>query len=259
MIVLIALLLGTATSIAAPNSNNKCIRVYRVGTNLPAVSKDRAGLENIGLEIFNEIKKRAGCGFDERPMSFARGAEELRLNLVDMYAFAYSVPELLEIASTEIVYSLKRILLVNAKHYKPGYTVKDYLKDPKIKFATISGGLYFTSTPELKELQKADRILFDPFPDGVLQQVAQEKVQAAFTSPTYYAVYVKKYGLDTKTKLIVDTENLELVLYFSRKRISSQEQEKFRKVIRSMKQDGSIRKILEKYVPKKDLDTYYTF
>jgi polar amino acid transport system substrate-binding protein len=235
-----------------------CKRAYVVGLNVAAVAKKKAGISALSSEIFNEIKRRVGCIYNEKPLSFTRALEDLRNHRIDMYAFAFANPEWATHAKSESIYKVERMLLVQKKIYNKDLTVEDYLHNPKLKFAVISGGIFFTKTTEIARLEKENRAVFDPFPDGALELFRQGKVEAVFTSPTYYRRYEKEFDLASFSKLVNDpATKLDLCLFFSNNRVSVKEQESFAKAIEGMRRDGTLKKILIKYVGEDDFEKYY--
>ncbi|QDK37576.1 ABC transporter substrate-binding protein [Bdellovibrio sp. NC01] len=237
-----------------------CSRIFVVGTNTDAVAKKRAGINAISIELFSEIKKRVNCVYNERTLSFTKALEELRNNRIDIFAFAFKAPEWTAVTNSEVLYSVSRILLVSKGVYKKEFTISDYIKNPKIKFGVVSGGMFFTNKDELDLLEKEKRAVYDPFPDGVIELLTQRKVQAVFTSPTFYRRYVKQFKLAELTEAIPDkNNNLDLTLFFSKTRVKPEEQKIFADAIKSMRKDGFIRKTLLKYVLEDDVNKYYTF
>ncbi|MDG0815759.1 transporter substrate-binding domain-containing protein [Bdellovibrio svalbardensis] len=237
-----------------------CNRVYSVGTNTDAVSKDKAGANLISIEIFNELKKRLDCVYNERVISFSRAAEDLRNNRIDIFAFSFTNESWSKFATSIPIYSVNRLLLVQNKFYKPGAKVADYLKDSKVNFAMLSGGSFFSSSVEIAALQKAHRATFVAFPDGVMDLLSKGKVQAAFTSPIFLRRYAIQYKIKEKTMVVADdSKRLELAIFFSKKRMKPLELKMFEKVIQDMKTDGTLKKIILKYVPEEDFNSYYHF
>lgn len=242
------------------HSKADCNRVFFVGTNTDAVAKIRVGINAISIDLFSEIKNRVPCVYNERTLSFTKALEELRNNRIDLFAFAFQAPEWTPVTNSEVIYSVTRILLVNKKVFKKGATIKDYIKNPKIKFGVVSGGMFFTNKDELSFLEKEKRAIYDPFPDGVIELLTQGKVQAVFTSPTFYRRYLTQFKLKELSEAIPDKDNtLDLTLFFSKKRVTQEEQKIFAKAIQSMRSDGTVRKILLKYIPEEDLKKFYKF
>ncbi|KYG63845.1 hypothetical protein AZI86_13585 [Bdellovibrio bacteriovorus] len=256
--ILAAVILFSSQSFAQSKSSSKnCHRNFIIGLNAEVVSRDKVGVEKISADLLSEIKKRVPCSFDERNISFTRASEDLRMRRIDMYAFAFSIPEFLEFSDPVLLYSVNRLLVVKKDFYKEGASAEDYLKNPKLRLGAISGGRFFTSDKEIELLQKQDRISFDPFPDGMFKLFEQGKIQAFFISPTYYNLYAQKYSLKEKTRVIADKSTLDLALFLSKTRMSESEKSLFRNAIKSMRTDGSIKKILLKYLPPSEVEKYY--
>ncbi len=234
-----------------------CTRIYEVGNGLDAVTKRSAGVNEIASALFHEVTKRVGCIYNERTMSFRKGIEEMQSNRLDIFTFAFNTPDWEAVARPEPLYEFKRILLVQKKVYKKNGTIQDYLNDPKIKVAVTSGGI-FMKDDELKKLEMVRRVVYDPYRDGTMEMVIAGKAQATFTSPAFYRRYLKRYKLAELTEAVTSTGDvLNLNLYFSKKRVSLDEQRLFAKAIKSMHEDGAIKKILLQYILEEDLRRFY--
>lgn len=257
-VILSAMILYSSHSWAQTQYQNKnCKRTFIIGLNAEAVAKDKVGIEKIAADLFSEIQKRVPCAYDERNVSFNRAAEDLRKRRIDLYAFAFSIPEFQEFSEPLILYSATRILIVKKDFYQAKFTPPDYIKNPQLRFGAISGGKFFTSDDEIALLQKQDRIFFDPFPDGLFKLFDQGKIQAFFISPTYYNLYAERSSLSEKAQIVTDQETLDLALFLSKSRMTDSEKSLFRKAVQAMKSDGTVKKILLKYLPPSEFEKYY--
>ena len=241
-------------------SSANCGREFKVGTSAGIIVKQNEGVNDLADMLWSEIKKRTDCTFSERPLSLTKALDEINNHRIDIVAFAFKDSKWEQSADFQSIYSVDRILLIAKKFYKPQLSVSDYLKNSEIVFGTTSGGMLYMKNEELTQLDKAKRVKFDPFPDGVLQLLAQNKVQAAFVTPAVYRRYLKPFNLGKVVEPVGDPENsLSLSLYFSKKRVSAKEQAIFLTAIKQIQQDGTLRKILLRFVTEEDLKKYYHF
>ncbi|MNS92506.1 Bacterial extracellular solute-binding protein, family 3 [compost metagenome] len=252
--ILITLLLASSLQAKA-----LCNRIFLVGRNTDSVDRSKEGVNLVSIDIIKEIQRRTDCVYSEKNISFSRAAEELRHNRIDIFAFAFSNPEWGIFSQHVPVYGVSRLLLVDKKHYKQDLKVTDYLSNPKIKFGSLSGGSFFFQGDELEQLKKEERVVFDSFPDGLIELLMRGKLQAVFTSPIFLSRFKKQYNVEEKAAIIVDPSiKLELSIFFSKKRVSEKEIQIFTKAIESMKKDGTLKKIILKYVPQEDFDKFYS-
>jgi ABC-type amino acid transport substrate-binding protein len=254
----LCLLLLSFLSFVASPAWSKCDRTFTLGFNGPAVSKDKIKIETISTSILSELKNRVGCNFEQINLPSNKGREELRFNRIDLFGIAFANETDKNFSYPITIYSAKRMLLVNKSVYVPGAKVEDYLRNPKIKFGAISGGMLILQK-ELQPLQKENRVLFDPFPDGVLQLLYTEKVQAAFMTNTFLRLHEKQFPVKSKVEMIFDGTKADLSLFISKRRVTKSERELFQKAINEMRKDGTLRRILLKYITEDDLKNYYVF
>lgn len=235
-----------------------CDRIFLVGSNTDSINRTKEGVNRISIDILKEIKMRTNCVYTERLISFARAAEELRFNRIDIFAFAFSNPEWESFSRQLPIYSVSRLLLIDKKHYHKKLTIPDYLKNPKIKFGSLSGGSFFFQPEELEPLIKAKRVVFDSFPDGLIDLFEEGKLNAVFTSPVFLNRFKKQYKIDEKAMVLIDPKvKLEVSLFLSKKRVSDKEVQIFANAIKNMKKDGTLKKIILKYISQEDFDRFY--
>jgi len=235
-----------------------CNRVFLVGTNTDSVDRSKEGVNRVSIDILDEIQRRMDCVYSEKNISFTRAAEELRFNRIDIFAFAFTNPEWVTFSQHIPIYSVSRLLLIDKKYYQKNLKVSDYISNPAIKFGSLSGGSFFFHGDELEHLKKVDRVIYNTFPDGLIELLAQGKLQAVFTSPIFLSRFKKQYKLENKAAVVIDSNvKLELSIFFSKKRVSEKEIQVFTKAVEGMKKDGTLKKIILKYVPQEDFDKFY--
>lgn len=236
-----------------------CSRIFVVGTNTDAVAKKNSDINLLSTTLLSEIKKRVDCVYTERTLPFTKGIEDLRNNRIDLFAFVMLSPEWEQAGYPINIYSVNRILLVDKKFYKPDWTADDYLKSPKIKFSAISTGMFYLKN-EIAKLEAEKRVIYDPFPDTAMELFIHGKVNATLTSPTFYHRYIRQYPLMDMSYAVPDKFHpIKLSLMISKKRVTPAEEKIFTQAIESMRKDGTLKKIILRFVPEEDFKNYYTF
>lgn len=236
-----------------------CNKHYLLGVNTQFVAKNQPSIPGVVRDLIDEIKRRVPCTYQELPLSFNKAAEELKARRIDFYAFAYKVDDWMTFADIEVLYSVERLLLVEKKFYSKQLTVADYLKKKDLSFVTISGGTFFTSNDELDILIKDKRAVYVPYPDNILDALIQGKARAAFTSATYFSTHKNRALLEQRYEIVRDPDYpMPLGLYMAKGRVHPEDRKKFQKALKEMRDDGTIHRILKKYIPQDILEKYYS-
>lgn len=257
---LIVFFLTMLTSLPAFTAKKeKCNRHYILGVNTQVVAKSQPSVAGVTQDLINEIKQRVPCTYQEHPLSFNKAAEELKARRIDFYAFAFKVEDWTSFADIEVLYSVERLLLVDKKFYNKQLSVADYLTKKDLTFATISGGTFFTSNHELEILIKDKRAVYVPYPDNILDALMAGKARAGFTSATYFSTYKDRTLLEKRFEIVRDPDlPMPLGLYITKGRVHPEDRKKFQNAIKEMRADGTIHRILKKYVPQDILEKYYS-
>lgn len=260
LLLLTLLLPLQSAAIKTATSPAVCSRNYVVGTNLQVVAKNQPYIADISSSLLAEIKRQLPCNYQEKALSFTKAAEELKARRLDLYAFAFVTDDWKAFTDHDVLYSVQRLLLIKKKFYKPKTEASDYLLNPKISFGVISGGTFFTTSPEIRFLEQTKRSVFAPYPDDLLRKVELGEVDAAFTSATYFAGYKNKANLLTQVQVIPDNkQRLNLALFYAKDRLNKFERQMFKEAVEKMRKEGRIREILKKHIPEQDLERYYSF
>lgn len=237
-----------------------CYRNYFTGRNVSAVARTSQDLSEISTQFFALIKKKIPCTYNEQNLSFQKALKEFENYRLDLFAFAPINEVWLRYADPVVLYTTDRLLLINRKFYKKGLAPQDYLKNPKIRFIGIAGGHFYLNPNEVAQLEKQKRLIYDTFPDGVIERFSLGQADAAFTSPTYWNRHRQQFKLSEMSEMIRDSENqLPIALFISKKRLSEAEKTLFKKSVEELRKEGAFRKVLQKYVSDEDLNTFYHF
>ncbi|WII70655.1 transporter substrate-binding domain-containing protein [Bdellovibrio sp. 22V] len=236
-----------------------CERRFRISINNqpPVYFASSQGAKGLSVELLREVESRLNCPFHLEPVDIPRAYEDFKSYRSDMYAFSGPDLNWEKYGNYIPLYKAARLLIVSKSVYVPGKKILGYLKDPKIKFVDHTGGRFFYLPHETLELEEQGRLVRRPSPALIYDYLINGKAQASFSSPTFQKYYseTKKFG--DKIVAIRDPESrFEIGMYTSKKRVSAVEVEKIKKIVRQMQEDGTLRKIVSRYVQPEDL-VYY--
>jgi ABC-type amino acid transport substrate-binding protein len=239
----------------------KCERRFRVAVNnfKPLYSADQYGqLSGLTYDLIKEIERRDGCLFQQQPTEFPRMNDDFKNWRTDIIAFIAESDTLNNYGTFHQIFSVRRKLLLNKSFFVKGKKIGEYLNDPKIKFSNQIGAHPLVSDAELEVLKKQDRTVQAPSPNVSYQMIEDGRVQAAFTTPILHYYYLSQHpGIQDKVVQISDPDRKVVIgLYISKKRINGEEAARIQKVIEEMRKDGTLHKILLKYMKKEDIQEY---
>lgn len=237
-----------------------CTRNYVIGTVITSTDPDRDNVARVYMDILKEIQKRQGCQYTEKLVSLTRASDELRRHRIDIFAFAVPNDSWNEFSTNLPLLRIKRLLLIQKKHFIAGASVQDYIQNTKIKFGALSGTTFLISEKEISQLEKDNRVQYMPSPLSGIELFSKSKLDAMFFTPILLQSYAKKFQLREKSMLIVDkSEPLPLSMFFSKVRVTPAEIKSFEVTLTAMKKDGTLKEILRRYINEDDIINFYKF
>lgn len=252
-------LIFVVPSISAAES--KCEARYRVGLSVEAPFyelADNGKTSGLSYELIKELEKHTGCTLNQDPLSIQKATTELSQYRLDFYAFSAEVPQWNEHANFDKVYSSSRMVVVEKKAAGKNKSVADVLKDHSIKITAAVPTVI--SEAEKKSLIAQGRYIEASNLEAAFKLLKDKKVQAVIGTPVLSRYHLKLLNLNNEVRVFHDTNTLMPIgIYSSKKRISASERERFKKALKEMVADGSLRKVLSKYVDASDIEQFYKF
>lgn len=241
----------------ASASGKDCGRRFRVDVNNYAplhFVTNYNEVQGLAYEVVIELEKRTGCVFVQDPVERPRMAEDLKKWRTDFVALVSPTAAMLEVGDFIPLYRVGRKLIISSNVYDSKKKLEDYLKDPSVKFATQIGLRYFLSRLEEEKLMKAGRLISVPDPFIAYKLLLSGRIQAFFTSPVVHAHQLKNLpSFEGHYSAMADLDKKSDIGFFvSKKRINAKEQAMVREAIRGMQKDGSLEKIVNKYIAPED-------
>lgn len=245
----------------AQADSKDCSRRFRVAiNNYPPLYylNDKKEITGLSHEMMNAIAARVGCIFNQDPMDAPRVTEEFSRWRADFVAFQGPSAPLQTAGEYIPLYQVARKIIVTAKVYEEKKQIEDYLKDPKIKFGNQIGTRFFMHKKEQEALSDANRLVETPDPVASYRLLVNGRIHAMFSSPAIHKYFVETMPeLKEKIRAIPDPSlKLEIGLYVSKKRVSAEEFARVRAAVQSLQKDGTLKKIVSKYIGNDDLKWY---
>lgn len=241
--------------------NDSCEKRYVVSfiNAPPGYFTDKKGLkQGSSYDIFQEVIRRLGCKITEEPGSHSAMSEAFMRYRHDMYGIAVKSDNLDKYGEFVEMYRVPRSLVVRKDALGKDFTIEGILKNPKINFVGIIGGLFFIKKEEKDKLFKEHRLREVPGPQEIYEALGDGRAQATFSSPAFTSYYLGRENKLYKFKVIPDHKSdwQSLGFYLSLGRLSKAERELIKEIIHGIRQDGTLLKIQKKYVQADDF-VYY--
>lgn len=238
-----------------------CEKRYVIATmnSPPSYFVEKGKKTGVGYDILTEVVRRLNCKYTDMIGSNSALIASFGRSSIDLFGPLLASAQL---TGAEFIqtWKLPRYLVVR-KDYDLGTEaeVKQYLDNPKIVFGNLISGQFFLSDQELRDLFAGKRLKEYPFPEDLAKALQEGKIQALFAGPFVLYHYIIKTGRAEQYKIIEDKASplVDTGFYMSTKRLSVEERQRVREVFNEMHNDGTLFKIVRKYLDPKSY-RYFT-
>jgi putative amino-acid transport system substrate-binding protein len=227
----------------APKAEDKVLRVGATGQSYPFAYKEADKLQGFDVETVETIAGKLGYKVEWQLTEFSGLMAQLETGKLDTVSNQVAVTEERKQKfdfTTTYAYAGSQIVVKNDNNQING--IKD------LKGKTVAGVL---GSNHIKNLEKQDpnkeiKIKTYETQEGTLNDVALGRVDAYVNSRTVLLAQIKKTGLPLK--LAGEPFTFEEVGFpFSKDEKHKQIREDFNKMIDQLRQDGTLKKLSEKY------------
>jgi ABC-type amino acid transport substrate-binding protein len=260
---LVGILIILLVCLQAPAEERTCTRRFIVGVNnyaphfyLDSLNRPK-GLSHDLIEILQE---RTGCVFIEKDLARPVAIEQMKAARLDLVFLILKNSEFDRTADFVPLYRTKRELMVQKSVYTTGKSVHDFFADKKVIFGNFLGSRTALTMLEKEDLLKHHRLTESVDLLTLYDSFKRKKVQAVMMAPMTNAYYVKKLEIEDQVVRIVDEKStIEIGIYYSKRRISKAEKAQVEQALETMRNDGTLLKLLSGYMPKESdlVVTYY--
>ncbi len=249
------------TALAAPApalAGPDCSRAYTLGLHEHGLLYDSQTGVGIDKDIADEMARRSGCRISTPLMPRARIWQLIESGALDFSLSGITNPQRDGYAAFAWYVANKYYLLVRKDAHVQ--SVRDFQRHPQLKLGIIRSFRYGDSANKFVDLMDDDqRVVYATSLDPLYEILLANKVQAMIIEPFDYPV-VEGASLRAQTQIVeFDDPPVPHGLIMSRKALTPAQQLAWRELIESMRTDGTIRRIFEKYFPPELARTMTTF
>lgn len=211
--------------------------------------------EGIAGDIVSEIGKRVNCTLSSQEKPRAQALQVFSKGHSVIYAVTFQSDALDQVGTFVPLYTVHRGLIVRREYFEPGKIVAEYLRDPKIHFADLNGRRPYLTETEEQTLIGQKRLLQAAHYKDCLQMLRDGSVQAVFASPLAIQELLKENPVASGVEYVEDPKfSVSEGLYFSNDKLSPVEKASLQQALTAMKEDGTVKSILSRYIRPEYVD-----
>ncbi|WP_148278883.1 substrate-binding periplasmic protein [Bdellovibrio bacteriovorus] len=237
-----------------------CSKQFIVGTNnyQPMYFRNSGGKAGgIDEDLIAAIMARRDCGYNSRGMSRPAAVESLKRGQLDLIMLV-AENNIYSDGGADFIplFRSVRELVVRKSKYKKGQTVADVFGNKKVIFGNLIGSRAVMTESEYQMLLKDSRIIQVPDAVGVYALIQKGRTDAVIATPLLNNYLVKDLKIESDVTLVADRSfTTSLGIYVSRQRVREEERERLEGIVRKMKRDGTIERIISKYLTKDQMSS----
>ncbi len=242
------LLAGMARALAADKPD--CTRPYTLALHDHGLLYSQQTDSGIDKDIASEMQRRSGCRIDISLMPRSRIWKLIEAGALDFSLSGITNAEREQYAAFAWYFADKYALLVRRDTGVRRVEEFETLSD--LKLGAIPSFRYSERGNQLVDaLLAQNRVAYTTSFDSLYKNLAADRIQAMIIEPFDYPSF-DAYQVRNITMLIdIDTVAVPHGLIMSKKALTPAEQDKWRSLINDMRNDGTMLRILAKYLPPK--------
>ena len=206
----------------------------------------------IDKDVVDEVGRRSGCQLEGFLDSRAKTWGHLEAGLLDMTVSALSSPQRLNFVQFSPYIRTRKVLFVRSPLGTPPISFDAFTKDDKLRLGVVRafqhGAVFNDWVAAMKQQGRVDEYTD---PESVVRAFAFGRVNAFIADPIDNNVLIQRHQLEGKV-VTLEPPNQAAVLAgmaFSRKRVAEEDFQKMRLALESMRKDGTLLKIFQRYLP----------
>lgn len=212
--------------------------------------------QGIDKDIVDELAKRSGCKFDTQVMVRARIWADLATGEVDMSVSGIQNPERERFAWFAHYLSMKNYAILQKAVAAKVHSAEQFLAQPQLAFGVVRAFKHGEEQDNLlKQLRQANRVEESPDVESIFKKLKENRVDAMFSQPAVYRKKLLDLNLESNVQIQDWTPREKGVphgLILAKSRFSEKDATQWRALIETMRKDGSLKRIFERYLPASD-------
>lgn len=207
----------------------------------------------VDRDMLDELARRTGCRFETTPLPRARAYMWLRGGQIDLLMSSVATPERSEHAWF-LPYIQQKFVTILRADVAPEKTTRDaFLADPSLRLGVVRG-LYHGAAYEEWDalLLQAGRLHYGPNLQTLFRMLKQDRFHALYAVPLQYRKELQDHAMHGSIRIVDWFPAAPPVvgnMGLSKRHFSAEEAAKWRAQVQALKADGTLRRILLKYIP----------
>lgn len=216
----------------------------------------RAGV-GLDKDMADEFAARSGCKFETPVLPRARTWQEIEAGRVDMTLSALKTAER---AEKFWFFPYLQARLVVIIHKDKAVTIKsqeDFLKQDNLLLGAVRSTNHGYNETFVQQLRKSNRVVDVNDSERLYAMLEARRFDAVIGLQLIYGAYLDQTQMESKYKVIDwSPENLKghAQLVLARKNFSEAEAQRWNQLLQAMIRDGTMLRLLKKYVSKAEAE-----
>ncbi|MEI7430038.1 MAG: transporter substrate-binding domain-containing protein [Betaproteobacteria bacterium] len=259
----LVLILAAIPAIAGPvDCGSTPIRVgqFKLGYRYYVENGEEKG---INKDIVEELRKRTGCRFVTQEMSFARIWADLASGDLDMSISGIRSPERDKSLWCASTIASKNYTVIRTALSAKIHSAEDFMSNEKLQFGVVRGYTHGVELDRwLETARKENRVEESASVDVLFEKLKAGRIDAIFSFPFVY----RKILLDQKMEgdfVIQDwapkDKGIIGCIMLNKNRFSENEAKRWQALVRKIHDDGTLKRIFNRYLPPHETEKLVDF
>jgi polar amino acid transport system substrate-binding protein len=246
--LLLSCLLGLAAAAAQAACGPLEVAMYEHGA---LYYRDNEGWRGIDKDVVEELARRTGCPLQMRLESRVRIWNMLRDGALDLSVSGIATPERLQFAYFLPYLQTRNVVLLRSDVEQPMVSMAQFQANPRLRVGVIKSFKHGASYDAwLDQLRAQGRVYETADYTSLLRLFQNGRVHAILQLNSNVAALQRDAGMATSFRTLdwVPQENVLASLVVSRKRVPGPVRQALEQALHAMREDGTLRNIIERHV-----------
>lgn len=208
--------------------------------------------QGIDKEIVDELSRRSGCRFETVVMARARIWAELANGGLDMSVSGIQTAERDRFAWFAPYLSMKNYAIVHRDLLGRVRSGASFVAQPALRIGVVRAFRHGREQDEwLEILRGLQRVEESPDVDSLFRKLKDRRIDTLFSQPPVYGKLLRDHEMQGMVAIQDWTPKEKGVLHgliLAKSRFAESEAQRWRQIIDDMRNDGSLRRIYERYL-----------
>ena len=220
--------------------------------------------KGIDKDLADELEHRSSCAFDRHVMARARIWNELKAGTLDLAFSGLESPERDEFAWFVPYLAVKNFAVLRKEDKTLGInSASDFLARPRLRFGAVRSFIHGQMQDRwLDELREKNRVVDYAESDLLFRNLKGGRIDATFADPLVFRRAMSDFDMQDELAIedwTPEERGTPVNVIFAKSRFGPAELAQWQGILHDMINDGTMRKIFERYMSAAEAEAILTF